>query len=167
MNLLKINKRLKMKNILSCLTLFMLGLGMMSAATNTQGYQGIHLINKSNDAFTLSFFGLDDKLSPASVMVEKGGNADITVKPGKVINRDERFQLKLTKGKSGQGVSSVDLPLNDVVDNQGKEFGFRVNENDSHYIWVIVNTKVLSSGVLEMIIELPKLLPKPDPTEKF
>lgn len=138
-----------MKNILSCLTILMLGIGIMHAAKDTAGYQSIRLINNSNNTFTLNFD--DATLTPESVTVEKGKDAEIKAKPGEVIKQDEKFQLKLTKGKGGIGISYVDLKLSEIVDQESK-FGLKMNENDPEHIWFIIRTNV-SGSELKMTIE--------------
>lgn len=92
---------MKMKNKLSCLTTFMLGLGIVCATAGPVNYQEISVVNKSSHRLTIRVStGLITEFKEYTVA--KGQTVEIKAKLYKSIPEGANFDIRLTDFSGGE-----------------------------------------------------------------
>lgn len=112
----------------------MLGLGMVSAATDTASYRNLSVINKSSHTFNLDFGGSLNKIlgyPDNKIKIETGKRVELKAQSGTSIPADTSFQLRLI------GIPIKDMPvdiygnrLSTMIQRSSQELRFNVNPND-------------------------------------
>lgn len=98
-----------MKNILSFLTIFMLGLGMMSADPEA-GHGSVQLVNKSSYEFILA-------IGISKVAVGPGDNKTIKAKETEVIDSTTKLNLDVQGGSQAGFSDQLEWMLHKGVGN--------------------------------------------------
>lgn len=140
-----------MKKIISCVTLFMLAVGVMKAE---EGYQSLQLINTTNSDFILSFPDLKGKVTPASITVGKNDHQgkEIKANPKEQIPSNPLIKLQLAGGTGGPGISIYEKSLNDMI-NTEHDIEFKYDgDSKKEPVKVKVRTKVVPPNKIEMVI---------------
>lgn len=140
-----------MKKIISCVTLFMLAVGVMKAE---EGYQSLQLINTTNSDFILSFPDLKGKVTPASITVGKNDHQgkEIKANPKEQIPSNPLIKLQLAGGTGGPGISFSNQNLSAWL-KKAHELEFKYSEtSEKEPVKVKVTTKVVPPNKIEMTI---------------